>query len=233
MFNNRLTLFLSCVIFILLTSIQLGACRNNYSSKDDSLIDSTNNIIINELFTTKTPSGKKVNVYLKEDTALYQHTLYMDDQPLKFINDSLYDEPTNESEICRMAYFRSPDDRWLYVMLNPSIAGSCDIFYKIRVYRIDMESSQVKFLFNRGAVKLTKEGFVVAQQVEWVNEDENPCCADAIFTAQLVYYDFNGNESKRGEVKDGGDIFEYFVTDYPPVDEFVRFYELNENHNVI
>lgn len=232
MINIQLKCFFSGVALIL-TSVLFGACKNNHSSRDYSLVDTTNNIIINELFTTQTPSGKKVKVYLKEDTALYQHTLFINDQQLKFINDSLYDEPIDESEICRMAYFCSPDDRWLYVMLNPSIAGSCDIFYKIRLYRIDLESSQVKFLFNRGAVKLTKDGFVVAEQVEWVNEDENPCCADAIFTAQLVYYDFNGNETKRGEVKNGEDIFEYFISDYPPSGEFVRCYELNQVHSVI
>ena len=221
-------------IMLVMLLLLVCSCSNQQSTEYVSLSDTLENIIIKELITTQAPSGKKVDVYIKIDTAQYQHTLYVNDHPLKFLNtgfEGYEDDPLDESDVFRMGYFQSPDYRWLYVILKPSIAGSCDIFYKVHVYRIDMESYKVDFLFNCGAFQLYKDGFMAAHQVECVNEDEYTCCADMRFTAQLVYYDFNGKEIKRGKVMDGDEIFGKFSSNSFSDDNF--HIELKENYNSI
>ena len=233
--HNRLTALL-IVSLVLMTACTHNWSSNNKWAKDDNMIISSDSAIIKDLFTMQTSNGKNVNVYIKIDTAQYLHTLYVNDKPMRFMNtgfEGYEDDPLDESDIFRMAYFKSPDHRSMYVMLKPSIAGSCDIFYKVHVYRIDLETSKVDFLFNCGALKLTEEGFMVANQVACVNEDENPCCADMRFTAQLVYFDFNGKEIKRGKVMKDNDIFDYFISDDQPEDDYVICYELNKSHNII
>ena len=200
---------------LLMAIILISSCSHSQQSSDrnDSISDSLENIIIKELIKTQSPSGKNINVYIKIDTAQYHHTLYINDQPIKFLNtgfEGFEDDPLDESDVFRMAYFKSPDRKWLYVMLRPSIAGSCDIFFKLHLYRIDLETYQVDFLFNCGAFQLTKDGFMAAYQVECINEDEYTCCADMRYSAQIIYYDFNGKEIKRGKVMKDEEIFSKF-----------------------
>ena len=219
---------------LMMALIMASSCSHSQQSseRNDSISDSPENIIIKELIKNQSPSGKNINVYIKIDTAQYQHTLYINDQPMKFLNtgfEGYEDDPLDESDVFRMAYFKSPDRKWLYVMLRPSIAGSCDIFYKLHLYRIDLETYQVDFLFNCGAFQLTEDGFMAAHQVECVNEDENPCCADMRFTAQLVYYDFNGKEIKRGKVMKDEEIFSKFSDESQLYD--IEYIDLTENLN--
>ena len=200
---------------LLLAFILVSSCSHSQQSSDrnDSINKSLENVIIKELIKIQSPSGKKIDVYIKIDTAQYQHTLYINDQPMKFLNtgfEGYEDDPLDESDVFRMAYFKSPDRKWLFVMLRPSIAGSCDIFYKLHLYRIDLETYQVDFLFNCGAFQLTDDGFMAAHQVECINEDEYTCCADMRFSAQLIYYDFNGEEIKRGKVMEDNEILSEF-----------------------
>lgn len=233
--NTPVHNLLSSLLVMLL--ILVGSCSPNQQSAErgvinDSLGDSLENTVIKELTTIQAPSGKTVNVYVKIDTAQCQHTLYINDQPIRFLNtgfEGYEDDPLDESDVFRMAYFKSPDHRWLYVMLKPSIPGSCDIFYKVHVYRIDLETNKVDLLFNCGALQLTEDGFMAAHQVECVNEDENPSCADMRFTARLVYYDFDGKEIKRGKVMKDSEIFDNFSSDSLLDD--ISFIELTTHHD--
>ena len=232
-FNTQLHNLLASSL-LLMALILVSSCSHSQQSSDrnDSISDSLENIIIKELIKTQSPSGKNIKVYIKIDTVQYQHTLYINDQPMTFLNtgfEGYEDDPLDESDVFRMAYFISPDRKWLYVVLKPSIAGSCDIFYKLHIYRIDLETYQVDFLFNCGAFQLTEDGFMAAHQVECINEDENPCCADMRFTAQIIYYDFNGKEIKRGKVMKDEEIFSKFGDESQLYD--IEYIDLTKTQN--
>ena len=184
---------------------------------------------VRTLFVVQDAHGDRLQVTLQPDTASGAFKLCCNGVPCQFLNDSLWDDdPVDESDIFRMSYFRSPGDRWLYVALNPSIAGSCDIFTKIRFYQIDLWNQRVKFLFNCGAVKLTHDGFMIARQVRWLNPDAS--CAEARFTAQQVYYDFDAHQLRCGPEQSEDEVWKAYDS-VPLPEEWI--YELNATHNVI
>ena len=107
------------------------------------------------------------------------------------------DEEENMAEYMEYYCFPSPDERYLFAVVNPSKAGRCDIFYKWHVYRINTSTLSVKHIVDCGALKLTDSGFRVAVQTKWLNPDAS--CAEARFKAKHVDYDFSGKLLREGK----------------------------------
>lgn len=183
------------------------------------------------LFTTINSRGDQLVFSLKNDSTTYSGRLYCNNNQITFINDGFSensDEPWDETDIFEMAYFLSPDKKQLFVALKPSIAGSCDIFYKVHIYRIDIETQNVQWITNCGAVKVTKNGFDTAEQVKWLNPEAS--CAEAKFTARHVYYDYNGNIVRKGKVLYDKTVWKVYRTNN--ANEQIQCIELKiNNHN--
>lgn len=178
---------------------------------------------------THSANGKKVKFEISNDTTL-RSDIYNDDcyvllyngKLVEFINkDEMEDGRIwdfDESVFARaypMYYFQAPGNRYLYVTLKPSMAGSCGIFYNIHVYRIDCNTGKATWITNCGGIEVDANGFHVAEQEEWLNPDK--CCAEARFTARTVYYSFNGKPVRRSAVMKDHTIakkYGVYYTDY-------------------
>ena len=211
---------------------------NGLSDGQDQVIDTTKvkteqkdsvSIDTDEiLFTTSNTHGDELVFSLKHDSISSSKGLYCNNKPIMFVNDgftSEASEPWDESDIYEMAYFRSPDDKQLFVALKPSMAGSCDIFYKIHIYRIDIKSLDVQWITNCGAVKISGERFETAEQVERLNPESS--CAEARFTAHHIYYDYKGKKVGESKVMDDQTVWKsYKAKSY---DENIQCLELTED----
>ncbi len=166
------------------------------------------------LFSATNSKGGKLAFKLVDDTAGQGRRLCCNEQVLRFVNMDVNEDGNewrmDESDIFWMAYFHSPDGKWLFVVLRPSIAGSCDLFYKLHLYRIDIETLEVKWIVNCGALKVTHDGIDTAQQVEWLNPDQS--CAQARFTARHVYYDYAGCRVGESKVMSQRKIEKHYKT---------------------
>lgn len=184
------------------------------------------------LFKTRNSHGDELVFLLKHDSISCSKVLYCNNKPIMFVNDgfsSELSEPWDESDIYEMAFFRSPDDKHLFVALKPSIAGSCDIFYKIHIYRIDIESLDVQWITNCGAVKILGERFETAEQVDRLNPESS--CAEARFTARHVYYDYNGKKVGESKVMNEESVWNSFKAKSHV--ENIQCLELTEDkHNI-
>lgn len=103
------------------------------------------------------------------------------------------------SSIIPIYYFASPDGRYLFVSHKPSLAGSCDRLFKIHLYRIDCATGEVTWLINCGGMRLVDNGFCVVRQVDVLNPEAS--CAEALYTACEVFYDWSGERVRRGPVQ--------------------------------
>ena len=143
----------------------------------------------------------------EEEAEVNEETEEEDDNDNGIGESWLFDE-SRWSLVTPMYYFPSPDGRFLFVTHKPSLAGSCDILFKIHLYRIDCATGEVAWLTNCGGLALEDDGFRVLRQVEWLNPDA--CCAEARFSACEGYYDYAGERVRRGPVE----LLEAFVDRY-------------------
>ena len=207
---------LNLAAMVLFVPVITGSCSGNTgkpSEHSTHKVDTLNERLPERIHIADyiVPGGApmRYDVIAQSDTAMYPYALYCNGRQVKLINKGTDDpEGMDESGLICMRYFYSPDGANMFVVVQHSFAGSCDIFYKQHLYCLDLATGKARWVTNCGGVYVASDCFMVAEEIERLNPDSS--CADARFMARNVYYDYSGNIIYRGGPKLDSELWQEY-----------------------